>query len=118
MKNQNNILIAFCMLFTYPAFSQAPEIEWQNTIGGSDVDLCNTIIQTTDGGFLIGGNTWSEISGDKTEENIGLAHWEDYWVIKLSAAGMIEWQNDIGGTVQPVCVYDGSKQAVGKVSAN
>ena len=35
--------------------AQAPEIEWQNTIGGNSHDVLNSVIQTTDGGYLLGG---------------------------------------------------------------
>jgi hypothetical protein len=70
-------------------------IEWQNTIGGSQYDELHSVIQTSDGGYLIGGSSSSGISGDKTEINKGD---EDYWVIKLDDSGSIEWQNTLGGS--------------------
>jgi hypothetical protein len=71
-------------------------IEWQNTIGGSGNELLYSIQQTTDGGYILGGNSLSEISGDKTEASQGLS---DYWIVKLDATGQtIEWQNTIGGS--------------------
>jgi PKD repeat protein len=69
-------------------------IEWQNTIGGNEGDYLTAIQQTTDGGYILGGYSWSDISGDKTETCNG---WDDYWVVKLTATGTIEWQNTIGG---------------------
>jgi hypothetical protein len=69
-------------------------ILWQNTIGGNDADQLQSVIQTTDGGYLLGGYSGSDISGDKTEANQGLY---DYWVVKLDVTGNIEWQNTIGG---------------------
>ncbi|MBK7856200.1 MAG: hypothetical protein IPJ79_16095 [Bacteroidetes bacterium] len=69
-------------------------IQWQNTIGGSDDDRFTSIDPTTDGGFIIGGWSMSNISGDKTENCIGSC---DYWMIKTDAAGNIQWQNTIGG---------------------
>ncbi len=69
-------------------------IQWQNTIGGNDIDVLNSIQQTADGGFILGGNSHSNISGDKTENSLGSA---DYWVVKLNATGAIQWQNTIGG---------------------
>lgn len=70
-------------------------IEWQKTIGGNDEDggLAN-IIQTNDGGYLLGGTSQSIISGDKTAVNKGL---KDYWVVKISSTGSIEWQETYGG---------------------
>ncbi len=46
-------------------------IEWQNTIGGNKNDRLNSVYQTNDGGYILGGNSDSGISGDKTEANIG-----------------------------------------------
>lgn len=80
-------------------FSQAPDIEWQNTIGGNNTDELYSIEQTTDGGYILGGYSKSPISGDKTETFVGNY---DYWVLKLDSLGIIEWQNTIGGTGEDV----------------
>ncbi|MFN0189705.1 MAG: hypothetical protein ACKVQV_13470, partial [Bacteroidia bacterium] len=69
-------------------------IQWQNTIGGSAEDLLNSIIQTSDVGFILGGSSNSNISGDKTEQGKGLS---DYWIVKVDSLGNIQWQNTIGG---------------------
>lgn len=73
----------------------AGNIEWQNGLGGNQYDIARKLIETTDGGYLIGGYSNSGITGDKTEALIGIY---DYWVVKLNSAGTIEWQNTIGGT--------------------
>ncbi|MEO5569903.1 MAG: T9SS type A sorting domain-containing protein [Bacteroidia bacterium] len=79
------------------SFSQtAPVIQWQNTIGGNHNDQLFSVQQCTDGGYILGGNSVSNISGDKTEDTIG---GYDYWVIKLDGAGSIQWQNTIGGSL-------------------
>lgn len=78
MKN-TLLIIIFSILSPQIAFTQAPDIEWQNTISGDDRD---SVQQTTDGGYILGGYSRSGISGDKTEANHG--DW-DYWVVKLSA---------------------------------
>ncbi len=72
----------------------AGNIQWQNTIGGSGVDELTSIMQTTDGGYILGGESHSNISGDKTENCIGSY---DYWIIKTDGTGNIQWQNTIGG---------------------
>ncbi|WP_175445416.1 T9SS type A sorting domain-containing protein [Ulvibacter litoralis] len=69
-------------------------IEWQNTIGGNDSDIVHCISQTTDGGYIFGGTSWSNISGDKTENAIGDG---DIWVVKIDSLGQIQWENTIGG---------------------
>jgi hypothetical protein len=82
------------IIFSLNSFSQ-PAIQWQNTIGGSASDELNTIQQTADGGYILGGNSQSNISGDKTENAIGV---RDYWMVKTDATGNIQWQNTIGGS--------------------
>ncbi|MBV6441714.1 MAG: hypothetical protein EPGJADBJ_03402 [Saprospiraceae bacterium] len=77
--------------------NSAGTIQWQNTIGGSDGDEVSAIQQTADGGYILGGRSGSNISGDKTENSEG--SW-DYWVVKLDSAGTIQWQNTIGGSFE------------------
>ncbi|HNR21258.1 MAG TPA: T9SS type A sorting domain-containing protein, partial [Bacteroidia bacterium] len=69
-------------------------IQWQNTIGGNDIDEIYSIQQTADGGYILGGYSASNISGDKTENSNGLL---DYWIVKTDATGNIQWQNTLGG---------------------
>lgn len=69
-------------------------IQWQKNIGGAGGDFLHSLQQTTDGGYILGGSSWSDMSGDKTENTIG--GW-DYWLVKLDATGVIQWQNTIGG---------------------
>ncbi len=69
-------------------------IVWQNTIGGDDGDFNCTIKQTPDGGYILGGTSYSLVSFDKTESS----HWSDYWILKLNSEGNIIWQNTIGAS--------------------
>jgi len=71
-------------------------IEWQNTIGGTYHDILVSLQQTNDGGYILGGHSESNATGDKTENTHGQY---DYWVMKIDAAGNIQWQNDIGGNL-------------------
>jgi hypothetical protein len=82
--------------------------EWQQTIGGSGQDELQTIIQTVDGGYLVGGSSTSGVSDNistsadikgKTEENFGS---KDFWILKLNQDGKIEWQKTFGGTFSDV----------------
>ena len=88
-------LISFTTLFmiiTSQLFSQ--NINWQKTIGGGLEDKLNSIESTSDGGYILGGNSKSNISGDKNENSRG---GYDYWVVKLDSLGELEWQKTIGG---------------------
>ena len=95
MKKKILLIIAFLVSSNF-TIAQAPDIEWQNTIGGFDSDDFRSIQQTIDGGYILCGSSWSGISGEKTEASQGSV---DYWVVKLDATGQsIEWQNTIGGS--------------------
>jgi hypothetical protein len=70
------------------------KIEWQHCYGGTDIDYANSIIQTTDGGYLFAGYTRST-DGDVTGFHGGNS---DAWVVKLNGTGTIEWQKCFGGS--------------------
>ncbi|WP_309641649.1 T9SS type A sorting domain-containing protein [Flavobacterium sp.] len=73
----------------------AGTIEWKKTYGGSSSETANAIKQTSDGGYVIAGNTYST-NGDITSNHGN----SDAWVLKLSAIGDLEWQKTLGGTSQ------------------
>jgi type IX secretion system substrate protein len=70
-------------------------IQWDKTIGGNAGDLLRSIDFTADGGYILGGYSGSNISGEKTENSRGMG---DYWVVKVDASGNIQWQKTIGGS--------------------
>ncbi len=72
------------------------EIEWQKTFGGIYNDELQSIEQTRDKGYLVGGTSNSPVSGNKSAENLGF---NDYWVLKLKPSGEIQWQKTIGGNL-------------------
>ena len=74
--------------------SNIGEIEWQNTIGREHQDILGYAAATLDGGYIIGGHSKCNISGDKTEDAPGSS---DFWVLKVEDVGNIEWQKTIGG---------------------
>jgi hypothetical protein len=70
-------------------------IIWDKTYGGTGVDRLTSIIQTTDGGYLIGGSSDSDISAEKTDNSRGNI---DIWIIKIDQSGDIMWQKTFGGS--------------------
>ncbi len=72
----------------------AGQKQWDKTIGGSDDDYLYSLQQTADGGYILGGNSYSNISGDKSQNSKGSS---DYWAVKLNAVGTKEWDKTIGG---------------------
>ena len=95
---------------------------WQHTIGGSDIDMFyrESVKRTLDGGYILGGYSKSEISGNKTVEPIGN---EDFWLVKVNGLGEIEWQKTIGGSMSDYLysthqLKDGSYFLAGYSSSN
>ena len=70
---------------------------WDKTIGGSLAEYLAVVKQTADGGFIIGGTSNSNITGDKSETSKGIT---DYWIVKLDASGNKLWDKTIGGSSQ------------------
>jgi hypothetical protein len=69
-------------------------IDWQKSFGGQFVDTLESIITTSDEGFLVGGWSNSPQSGNKEEDAFGEG---DYWVLKLDKSGEVMWQRTYGG---------------------
>ena len=42
-------------IITINAFAQAPAIEWQKSLGGTNSEESNSIQQTSDGGYILAG---------------------------------------------------------------
>jgi PKD repeat protein len=70
-------------------------IQWQKSIGGTDSDFANDIEQTSDGGYIITGYTYSN-NGDIS--GIHYYGYSDCLVLKLDSVGNIIWQKCLGGT--------------------
>ena len=79
-------------------------IVWQKTYGGSGDESPgsansisnNSIIETTDGGFLISGSTRSndgDLAGQITHGG------NDAWIVKLNSNGDMAWQKTYGGSL-------------------
>jgi hypothetical protein len=68
--------------------------QWDKTFGGTDDDWLAQLQQTTDGGYILGGWSWSGIGGDKSQPTKGV---NDYWLIKINTHGAKQWDADFGG---------------------
>lgn len=80
------IILAGIFLFIFCS-SLTLNAQWARTYGGTDFDRAFFIQQTSDGGYVTAGYTAS-----------GGAGISDFWVLKLSLAGVIEWQYAYGGS--------------------
>src|SRR6185295_12077033 len=93
------ITVIFALLITtssFPATAQtAPLKQWDATFGGSDYDYLYSLQQTAEGGYILGGRSYSGISGDKTQASQGGC---DYWIVKTDANGVKQWDATFGGS--------------------
>lgn len=68
-------------------------MQWQHTYGGSEHETWVDVRCTSDGGYVLTGETHSndgDITGNHGET--------DAWIAKLDASGNIQWQHALGGT--------------------
>jgi len=73
--------------------------QWDKRFGGTETDVLYSLQQTIDGGYILGGESYSGISGDKTQANWDTATLptEDYWVVKIDSLGTKQWDRRFGG---------------------
>ena len=89
------VLITVFSVGLFHSFSQAPAKQWDADFGGSEIEQLSAAQQTKDGGYIFGGYSESDISGDVTQANRGSS---DYWVVKTDANGIKQWDARFGGT--------------------
>jgi hypothetical protein len=61
--------------------------QWNSTIGGSENDFGSSALQSTDGGYILVGSTYSYGAGN-----------QDIWLIKTDTTGTVTWNRTFGGT--------------------
>ena len=119
MKPTIAVALPILLLFLSVCLAQTPPtIEWQRSLGGSSYDRAYSIYQTTDGGFIVAGESKSndgDVSGNHGDK--------DYWVVKLNSAGDIVWQRALGGNSDDIAssirqTTDGGFIVAGRSSSN
>ncbi|VXB14213.1 MULTISPECIES: T9SS type A sorting domain-containing protein [Chryseobacterium] len=68
--------------------SKDNKIEWEKNFGGKGDDHLRTMVFTSSG-YIIGGESRSEKSGNKT---VGIEEGTDIWLISLNTKGEEQWQ--------------------------
>jgi hypothetical protein len=84
------ILLTSCLLFLEivpKAKSQTEQVtEWTKTYGGTESDYAYSVVQTSDGGYAIAG------------ESSSFQGLTNFWVVKTSASGDMLWNRTYGST--------------------
>jgi hypothetical protein len=60
---------------------------WNKTYGGTSYDYASSVVHTSDGGYVLAGYTSSYGAGG-----------DDFWLVKTSSAGIVQWNKTYGGT--------------------
>jgi len=70
------------------------QIEWEKSLGGTGYESARDLVQTSDGGYLVLGETNSTDGGVVA----GFGGTKDIWLLKFSSNGNLEWQKRYGGS--------------------
>src|SRR5436190_1070629 len=95
-----------------------PSISWQKSFGGAGDDVMKSIQQTADGGYIAAGynnSNYGDVTGNHGNS--------DYWIVKLTDAGVMQWQKSLGGTLNDYATSvlqtaDGGYLVAGQSSSN
>ena len=88
-----SFLFLFLLLHYAVRLNSQPAIEWQRSLGGSQHDYGTVVKQTSDGGYILAGYSYS---GDG---DVAAGHgYADYWILKLNNSGLVQWQRPLGGS--------------------
>ncbi len=68
--------------------------QWDKSYGGNEDDFLRLIIKTRDHGYLLGGATNSDSTGDMTQKSRG---YRDFWIVKVDSTGNKQWDKRYGG---------------------
>jgi parallel beta-helix repeat protein len=65
----------------------AGNMQWNKTYGGTESELAHSVLQTSDGGYVIAGYA----------ESFGVGQF-DFWLVKTDSSGNHQWNRTYGGT--------------------
>ena len=60
-------------------------MQWNQTYGGAEKDFAYSMVQTSDGGYALAGETYSSGAGDS-----------DFWLVKVDSSGSTQWNKTYG----------------------
>jgi len=85
------LITTLLLVISTSLFSQS--IEWETNLGGSNNDATSSIQQTTDGGYIVAGYSYSPDGDVGGNNGVG-----DFWIVKLDSTGSLVWETNLGGS--------------------
>jgi len=71
--------------------SKDGDVIWERRYGGTNEEVARSISKTTDGGYIIAGQ--SNSSDGDVSKNEGFF---DYWIVKITSNGDLQWEKNFG----------------------
>jgi len=68
-------------------FNSSGSVQWAKAVGGTSSDCGESVIQTSDSGFVVAGYTSSFGAGN-----------DDLFLVKFNSSGSVQWAKAVGGT--------------------
>ncbi len=90
-------IISPCAVYS----QMVPGIQWQEVLGGTHDDWASSILQTSDGGYIAVGGTYSsdgDFIDNHGKDGVRGVEGIDAWIAKFDSLGIIEWQKCLGGS--------------------
>ncbi|WP_333696644.1 T9SS type A sorting domain-containing protein [Flavobacterium sp.] len=107
-KTEKNYgMLDYCVL----KLDKKGELLWEKVFGGDKDDFLMTVVETSKGNYILGGNSWSQVTGNKDCTN---KSGSDFWIIEINVHGEIIWQKsyDIDKNDKLTSMFLGSDESI------
>ncbi|MEL6852730.1 MAG: T9SS type A sorting domain-containing protein [Bacteroidota bacterium] len=94
-----SLLLSACLMGFSTGLQAQLSISWDQTLGGTNLDVGKALITYSDGSSVIVGETNSQ-DGDIQHPKGS----RDVWVIRLNPQGQVIWNNNYGGSLDDVAL--------------
>ena len=88
---------AFCYDIWLVKTDSSGNKEWGKTFGGAENDHAYSVVQTSDGGYVIAGTTEPKIDWSDFPSLTMFGGDEDIWIVKTDSSGNKEWDKTYSG---------------------
>ncbi len=94
---KHKILIAFFISMALPFVTHAQQlaVQWAKQYGATGWDYVNSMVPTTNGGYLLGGSLKGVLPGDSMHPQLSYSN--NAWLIATDSNGVAQWQKTFGG---------------------